>query len=143
MIENRFKRLTPRQRYEQEYRECRMFTTYLDSKWDFEGDSARLNAYRSWQMRFATLPKMPRHSDYRYYEGMVEALLFKWPNARNLQYTECHCSHEELMISFQLPSSIKLGSNLPNHEQCGFWCSGCDWSNAGARPVEVNHDRKK
>lgn len=41
-----------RERYEAEYHESRMFNAYLNSDWDFNGDTAKLNAYRSWQMRF-------------------------------------------------------------------------------------------
>ena len=50
MTEKRFEGLTARQRYEKEYRENRIFNSYLNSNFDFGGDAARLNAYHSWQM---------------------------------------------------------------------------------------------
>jgi len=138
MIEKRFQNLNTRQRYELEYRECRIFNSYLDSQWDYEGDTARLNAYRSWQMRFALIKDMPRLSVYRLYERVIAELLEKWPNARNLQHGDCHCGESEWMVSFQLPSTdINWIERMPNYEHCGFWCYGCNWSNAGARLAKI------
>ena len=136
MTEKRFEGLTARQRYEKEYRENRIFNSHLNSNFDFGGDAARLNAYRSWQMRFSHVPNMPRFAVYRLFESVTNELLEKWPNACNIRYGNCHCDQDEMMLSFQLPLDRKLRHRLPGYQDCGFWCVGCNWSNAGARPVE-------
>jgi hypothetical protein len=50
----RFTGLTARQRYEKEYRECRVFNTYTRPQdWEFMaelGDLARFNAFTSWAL---------------------------------------------------------------------------------------------
>ena len=72
-------------------------------------------------------------------EKNIKALLKRWPEAENIQQDyDCACGHGELMISFQLPQfqdrSVGDGRHGEPMEDCGFWCSVCNWSNAGARP---------
>ena len=43
---------TARQRYYAEYHENRMLKSYLNSVYEFGGDRAKQNGYRSWQLRF-------------------------------------------------------------------------------------------
>jgi len=52
---NRFSGLSTRERYLREYRENRMFNSYLHTDYDFGGDTARKNGYRSWVMRHSRM----------------------------------------------------------------------------------------
>lgn len=40
-----------KQRYYAEWRDNRVFNSYLTSKWDFNGDKAQENGYKSWQLK--------------------------------------------------------------------------------------------
>lgn len=62
--------------------------------------------------------------------------LLTWqPMAIRIRFEErcgirgCH----GLMLSYQLPYSDKPRG--PDEESCGFWCSRCDFGNAGSRPI--------
>ena len=72
-------------------------------------------------------------------EKNTKALLKRWPKAENVQEAnDCPCGREQLMISFQLPQfqdrSVGDGRHGEPMEDCGLWCTHCDFSNAGARP---------
>jgi len=78
----------------------------------------------------------------------IEKLLKKWPKAENIQENyDCACGQGQLMISFQLPQfqnrSVKEGRRGEPMEDCGFWCSVCNWSNAGVRPTEPTESKRK
>ena len=134
-MSNRFAYLTPRQRYHREYHECRMFNSYLNTDFSFEGDIARQNAYRSWCLRFSGLPKMPKAWLYRVVERSVRELLNLWPAARNIRICPGHCHNcRGILMSFQLPPDAWRQSGKDGWEHCGYWCSECGWSNAGSRP---------
>jgi hypothetical protein len=51
VLEKRFVGKDARWRYKREYKENRMFNSYLDSNYDFYDDIARQNGYKSWVMR--------------------------------------------------------------------------------------------
>lgn len=48
-----------RERYNAEYHEDRIFRSYLNSGYDFEGDVAKQNGYKSWNLRH--VPSFKRH----------------------------------------------------------------------------------
>jgi len=58
-----------KERYLAEWHENRMFKSYLTSDFDFGGDAARLNGYRSWQMKH--IPSFERHINWKNVEYFV------------------------------------------------------------------------
>ena len=62
---------TARERYLAEYHESRMFKAYLDSTYDFQGDTAKLNGYRSWQLRH--IPSFKRVFKFKKVEYFIVA----------------------------------------------------------------------
>jgi len=67
VLEKRFVGKDARWRYKREYRENRMFNSHLDSTYDFGGDIARKNAYRSY---------VARHNDFSGWLSLQAAATF-------------------------------------------------------------------
>ena len=52
-----------KERYLAEWHESRMFKAYLNSTYEFEGDTAKLNGYRSWNLKH--VPSFKRNFVFR------------------------------------------------------------------------------
>lgn len=57
-----------------------------------------------------------------------------WPDAVRIEQTVCHCRRRALMLSFVLPNLDRLRIDRDGlRQECGYWCTVCDFSNAGSR----------
>ena len=67
----------------------------------------------------------------------VNTINVLWPEAINIRYEgRCDICHRHTLFTFQLPEDHAVNRGI-NSEQCGYWCAGCGWSNAGARDKEI------
>jgi len=64
-------------------------------------------------------------------------LLKIWPNGHRIRFGICHCRKKAIMLTYQLPgdNGTHTERNGEQWEICGYMCAGCDFSNAGERPV--------
>lgn len=70
-------------------------------------------------------------SDWHEFEARLKRIQ---PEAEDIRFEVCHCKDKKTMLSYRLPSMEKPDPS-EDTEACGFWCAGCTFSNAGARPV--------
>lgn len=68
------------------------------------------------------------------HERAIRKLQAWQPQAVNVRFTTCHCNKDALMLSYQLLEHDRPRDN--GKEDCGYWCTVCDFANAGAREVE-------
>jgi len=80
------------------------------------------------------------------YVGTEESrvLLLKWQrSAYAIRGGVCHCPMKAVMLSYLLKgwagqpayTGRRIEIKGETHEECGFYCGTCGFSNAGARPV--------
>jgi hypothetical protein len=70
--------------------------------------------------------------------------LLNWqPEAEQIEVDVCHCPKQALMLSYTLPGCNQIFQKDDGTcwQQCGYACTACDFSQAGARPCEAAHDR--
>jgi len=61
----------------------------------------------------------------------VRQLLTRWPEARGIQFEgKCPVCRRAWLMSF-----VKEGDfvNAQGRQECGYFCAGCGWGNAGSR----------
>jgi len=75
---------------------------------------------------------------------LAKTRLLQWqPTAMYIRLEKDACPDCKLsdgFVSYQLPQDLPGGEwhheRGDGMESCGFWCSRCDWSNAGSRPID-------
>lgn len=65
----------------------------------------------------------------------VIGLLMWQPLAERIRFEDrCALSRcAGIMLSYRLPKGERLHGD--DRESCGYWCSRCDFGNAGSRPI--------
>lgn len=57
-----------------------------------------------------------------------------WPAAERVRFEgKCPVCKEQGLYSYILPEFDRIRGEL---EDCGFYCTACNWGNAGSRRVE-------
>lgn len=63
-----------------------------------------------------------------------DRILEKWPTAQGIRACgKCPRCKRKTQYSFVVPEFIRM---IDEYEDCGYWCSNCQWSNAGRRLIE-------
>lgn len=73
------------------------------------------------------------------YRTAIRRLRQFQPKATSIRGGTCHCPIKALMLSYIHPDYV---STKNGKEHCGYWCTHCDFANAGSRKILDNEVRR-